>query len=128
MISQVRMAQPISLKWSTVIAISAAAVEFAVNGDVTTPLRPLITLWFLIICPGMAFIQLLQIRDHLYEVVLAVALSLVMALGVAATILYAGFWSPELILLILVGLSLVGVLCQLIRWLSARVEANIDEA
>lgn len=128
MISQVRIAQPIALKWSTIITLSAVAVEFAVNGDLTTPLRPLITLWFLIICPGMAFVQLLQIRDPLYETVLAVALSLVMSLGVAATTLYAGFWSPELILLILVGLSLVGVLCQLIRWLSARVEANIHHA
>jgi hypothetical protein len=117
----------VSLKWAAVITISSLATEVLVYSEVTMPVRPLITLWFLLICPGMAFVQLLQIRDSVNELVLAVALSLVLDLIVATAILYAGFWSPELILAILICLSLVGVLCQLFLWFRPRAGDTVGQ-
>ena len=74
-------------KWPVVITISAVAVSVLVYNDGAMPVRPWVTLWFLLFCPGMAFVQLLQIKDTLYEMVLAVALSLVLDLIVAAAVL-----------------------------------------
>ena len=117
----------LSWKWPVIITISVAAVSVLVYEGGAMPLRPWVTLWFLLFCPGMAFIQLLQIRDALYEIVLAVALSLVLDLIVAAVVLYAGLWSPELILGILLGLSSAGVLCQLYLWYGVRAKDTIGQ-
>jgi len=113
--------EEMSLKWSAAIAVSAATVEVLVHNDVANPVRPVLALWFLLICPGMAFIQLLNFRDYLYEIVLAISLSLALDLLIASALLYTGLWSPELILLILIVLSTFGVLCQLVQWMRLRV-------
>jgi len=114
--------EEMSLKWSATIAVSAATVEILAHNDVTNPLRPIVALWFLLICPGMAFVQLLDYRDTLYEFVLAVSLSLALDLIIASALLYSGLWSPELILSILIALSFIGVLCQLMQWLRVRAK------
>lgn len=117
----------LSLKWPIVVIVSAALAEALTYHDVATPLRSVITMWFLLVCPGMAFVPLLQLREFLYELVLTVALSLALALIVATAVLYAGFWSPQLILGILIGLSLVGVACQLFLWLSVRARGTVEQ-
>jgi O-antigen/teichoic acid export membrane protein len=109
--------EEMSLKWSAAIAVSAVAVEILVHNDTANPLRPILALWFLLICPGMAFVQLLNFRDFLYEIVLAVSLSLALDLIIASVLLYSGLWSPELILMVLIILSSIGVVCQLVQWL-----------
>jgi hypothetical protein len=118
--------QNLSLKWPIIITISVAAVELFVYNDVATPFRPLITFWFLLVCPGMAFVQLLRLRDALSEMVLAVALSLVLVLLTAGIMLYVGLWSPELILMLLIALCIVGVSCQLFVWI--RSHADVEQA
>jgi hypothetical protein len=117
----------VSLTWPVVITLSMAVVEILVYNDVATPLRPWITMWFLLVCPGMAYVRLLHISDAVSEFVLAVALSLVLALLSSAAVLYAGLWSPELILMLLIGLSMVGVGCQLFLWLRARTQEGIGQ-
>lgn len=119
--------QQLSLKWPAVITASVAAVEVLVYNDIASPLRPMVTLWFLLICPGMAFIQLLRLQDAVHEIVLAVALSLVLALITASAILYAGLWSPELILILLIGFSVIGVTCQLFLWLRLQHDENVGQ-
>jgi len=112
-----------SLKWSATIVVSGGTLAILAFNDVANPLRLILALWFLLICPGMAFIQLLNFRDHLYEIVLAVSLSLALDIIIASILLYSGLWSPELILLILIALSSFGVLCQLIQWLHQRTSS-----
>jgi O-antigen/teichoic acid export membrane protein len=109
-----------NLKWSTLITVTAALAILSLSTPVSLGVRPLLTIGFLLFCPGMAFIQLLQFKDLVQELVLAVALSLALDLLVAAAILYAGLWSPTLIMLILVGLSIIGVLCHLLLWYGVR--------
>lgn len=76
-------------------------------------LRPLIVLWFLLVCPGMALVRFLRLREPIAEWTLAIAVSLVLDALVASVQLYAGRWSPTLTLNILIGLCVAGALVQL---------------
>lgn len=100
--------------WPTIIFFSAVAVAAATFGNVSSPLRPLVTFWFLLVCPGMAFVRLLKLREGFAEWTLAVALSLALDALVAITLLYAGMWSPYWGLVLLIGITLVGVVIQVI--------------
>ncbi len=77
-------------------------------------LRPLIVLWFLLVCPGMALVRFLRLREPIAEWTLAIAVSLVLDALVASVQLYAGRWSPILSLSILIELCAVGALVQLL--------------
>lgn len=115
----------VNLRWSAIIVLSAAAVEAVIFQDAPAPIRPAVVLWFILFCPGIAFIQLLGLDDLAHEVILAVGLSLAIALFVAICVLYAGLWSPNLILMILVVLSQIGVLCQILLWNSRRMGRRV---
>jgi uncharacterized membrane protein len=98
--------------WPIIITLSAAVVGGFVYGDVTSPIRPIVALWFLVFCPGMALVRLLRLRDVWAEVTLATALSLALDVGVAMMLVYSGYWSPKLGLAILIGVSLLGATLQ----------------
>jgi hypothetical protein len=84
-----------------------------------------IVLWFFLLCPGMAFVRLLGIKDHLTELTLAVALSIALDLIVAETMVLSNLWSPRGALWTLVGVSICGAALQLTR-LPARPRATRD--
>ena len=98
--------------WPTVIAASALAALGVTYAGIGTPLRPLVALWFLAVCPGMALVRLLGLRDLLSELVLAIAVSLSLETIVASIMIYAGRWSPQLSLDVFVGIALVGAGAQ----------------
>jgi len=108
------------LMWPIGIVIAALAAAWLVYFDVAGPVRAVIALGFLLIGPGMAFVPLLRLQHTSYTVVSAVGLSLALDLIVAMAVLYSGFWSPVLILEILIALSLIGALCQVLLWHSTR--------
>ena len=98
--------------WPAVIIVSALAAGVLTITDSASPARPLIALWFLCVCPGMAFVRLLRLGEGLTEMTLAIALSLAMDVIVAGVLLYAGVWSPRWGLIVLIALSLVGAILQ----------------
>ncbi len=100
--------------WPTVIAVSAIGVGLVVFGNVASPIRPVIAFWFLLICPGMAFVRLLRIQDNSNELTLAVALSLAIDSVLAIVMVYARLWSPKWGLGILIGISVLGAALQVI--------------
>ncbi len=101
--------------WPAIIAVSAAATAgLAFTGN-TSPLRAVVALWFLLICPGMAFVSVLRLADILTEVALGVALSLAIDTIVASVMLYAGAWSSPRQLAIVLGITLIGLVLHLIR-------------
>lgn len=100
--------------WPAVILFSAVAVVIVVFGGVTSPLRPLVAFWFLLVCPGMAFIPLLRLTESFAEWTLAIALSLALDAIVAGTMLYAGMWSPNFGLTILISISMIGAVLQVL--------------
>ena len=80
-----------------------------------TPLRPAIVLWFFLICPGMAFVRLLGIKEHVTELTIAVALSIALDIIVSETMVLINMWSPGRALLTLVSVSIFGAALQLTR-------------
>jgi hypothetical protein len=98
--------------WPAAIGLSALAVALIVFGGVGGPARALIALWFLLVCPGMAFVRLLRVNDGAFELSLAIALSLALDAIVAGVMLYAKIWSPETALGVLIGLSCLGAVLQ----------------
>ena len=75
--------------WPPVIVLSALGASVADYADVHSPIRPLVALWFLSLCPGMAFVRLLDIEEGYVELTLAIALSLALNTAVATAMLYA---------------------------------------
>ncbi len=104
-----------------VLAATALVAGIFLIADVGTPVRPIVTLWFLLICPGMAFVRLLRLEDRLAEVTLAIAVSIALDTVVAAGMVYAKVWSPVLGLLVLAGLTLVGTALQVLDRRTAMV-------
>jgi hypothetical protein len=100
--------------WPIIIIASTIGVSLVTFGDVKSPIRPLIVMWFLFICPGMAFVRLLQLKEGFAEWTLAIALSFAMDTIVAGGMLYAGAWSPKWSLIVLVFLSLAGAMLQIV--------------
>jgi uncharacterized membrane protein len=99
--------------WPTLILISALAVGLLTMTSIASPLRPMLALWFLLVCPGMAFVRLLHLRDSLAEWTLAVALSFALDALVVEIMLYSGLWSPKWGLAVLIGLSMAGAILQI---------------
>lgn len=100
--------------WPAIIVASAASAGALVATQAHTPLRPLATIWFLFLCPGMALVRLINLRDWVAELMLGIALSVTLTGLVSGTMLYFDAWSPPLSLAILIGISLAGALAQLI--------------
>ena len=99
--------------WQAIIILSVFATALFAFLFPATPLRPVIVMWFLFICPGMMLVRFLRLNEPVVEWVLALALSLALDAIVSGIVLYAGKWSPVAILGIIIGLSLVGAIAQL---------------
>jgi hypothetical protein len=99
--------------WSPVLIMASsglAMVEAVSSG--TSPLRTLVVIWFLTVCPGLAIVGLLRLRDPWLQVALVPALSLAVDAIVGGTLSYAGLWSPAAGVLILVVISVGGALAH----------------
>jgi hypothetical protein len=62
--------------WPGVILCSAVTSGLFFYLAFASPFRLITTLWFLLVCPGMAFIRLFQFDETYYEWTLAIALSI----------------------------------------------------
>ena len=116
--------------WPAIIVASAVAICLAVMCGVLPAVRVMLTLWFLLVCPGMAVIQLLRISDRSSEFALAVACSLGIESLLATTMVYAGLWSPLSGLALLIGISVIGAILQIVvsYRLERRNEVHADES
>ena len=92
-------------RWRLVLGLSTLAAAAAVFGEVTGAVRAPVVLWFVLVCPGLAIVRLLRLREAAAELTLAVALSLALAVIVPTTLLYSGAWSPAAGLAILMAVT-----------------------
>ena len=111
--------------WPIIILVSAVGASLSVASGMGAPVRPAIVLWFFLICPGMAFVRLLGIKEHLTELTIALALSIALDVIVSETMVLSNMWSPGRALLTLVSVSIFGATLQLTR-LPARNSATRD--
>ena len=103
-----------------IITASGIAVVLATISSVPSPVRTVIAFWFLLVCPGMAFILLLDIDSPLVQVTLAIALSMALGTIVSEAMMFVNVWSPRLGLFILANVSLIGVILQGVQPMGAR--------
>jgi uncharacterized membrane protein len=108
--------------WPLIIVISAVGLGVAVIADVGSPVRPVLSFWFLFVCPGMAYVRLLQLNEPWLELTLAVSLSIALNVTVSLLMLYTNMWTPGRALVILIAFSIVGVVLQLIAPQNAKGE------
>jgi ribosomal protein L40E len=102
-----------NLLWPIILILSAIAAGLANFAFSHMALRPFIVFWFLFICPGMALVRFLRLKEPVIELTLAVALSFAFEASIAAIQLYTGRWSPAGTLGILILLCLCGATVQL---------------
>jgi hypothetical protein len=103
------------VQWPVVIIVSAAGAGLVVIGDLQSPIRPLIVFWFLLICPGMAFVQLIQVKKPLNALILAISFSVTIDTIVSVLMAFFKIWSPEWGLLGIMCLSLMGAIPRLVQ-------------
>lgn len=106
----------LNLLWPIIILLSAAAAGLVNFVFPDIAIRPIIVFWFLVVCPGMAVIRFLRLKEPVVEWTLAIALSFAIDALVASSQLYAGKWSPPVTLSIVIGISSIGALVQLVRY------------
>jgi hypothetical protein len=108
------IAKPVAgIAWPAALLASSAAVAVTTYVWTSSPARPLVTTWFLLVCPGMALVRLLPQRGALTAAVLAIATSLSLETLLAETMLEANLWSPGSTLAILLAVTIAGSLAQL---------------
>lgn len=97
-----------------VIGASAAAlgIVMAVGGQ--SLLRTAVVLWFLGVCPGLAFVGAIRLADPWLEAALTLALSFAITVLVALVTAYGFGWSPSAALAVVVTLTLAGGAAQLL--------------
>ena len=100
--------------WPGVILVSAVVAGLVFFQGIASPIRWISTLWFLLVCPGMAFARLLRLESPYYEWTLAIAMSISVDALVASLLIYTGYRSVELGLSILIALSLLGAALQIL--------------
>ncbi len=102
------------LIWPGILLLSTAAVLLAAFMGWQSPLRPIITLWFMVVCPGMALLRVFGLRLPVSGWTLAIAFSLALDTAVGIALLYAGKWSWQTGLIILASITVVSALIDLL--------------
>ena len=95
-----------------VLSIVAASLDIFVLSDGV--MHQFIIMWFLLVCPGMAVVRFFQLKEVAVEWLLALALSIAIDAFIAGILLYAGWWSPLNIFIVLISFCLIGAMMQLV--------------
>jgi hypothetical protein len=94
--------------WSAAIIGSGFLTLVMMAFDVRSLARFVVVVWFLAVCPGMAWVQLLDVRDTALRWTLAIAASLALDLLLGLAMLYFHLWAPAWGLFILVLIAGAG--------------------
>src|SRR5215210_3165247 len=100
--------------WAAILPASALVAVGFLIADIHSPLRPVVILWFLFICPGMAVVRLLALQDSLSELMLAVVISVTLTTGTALAMVYTALWSPRLGVILLAAFTLAATYLPLV--------------
>jgi len=98
--------------WPAAAAASGELLMLALVIDLGSPGRPIAALVFLSIGPGASMIPLLGLQDIAMELVLVIPLSFALVALSAAALFYAGWWSPDAQLAVVLGLCMLGLVLQ----------------
>jgi len=97
-----------------VLLFSTLAVCLTAFLDWQSPLRSIITLWFMVVCPGMALVRVFGLRLPVSSWTLAIAFSLALDSAIGIALLYSGNWSWQTGLIILASITAVSAIIDLL--------------
>jgi uncharacterized membrane protein len=98
--------------WPILIVISAILAGLLASSSFQAPVRLLFTLWFLLVCPGMAFARLFKFKEKLAEWVLAIGISIAIDVILSEIAVLDQWWSLQRMVDILVALCFTGAMLQ----------------
>ena len=104
---------PRALQAAFLIVLALVSTYLVLSGSTGVTRHVLVSV-FMLIGPGLAFMQWWNLRDYLYELVLGMALSVALATIIATAMMYTGTWSPDGGFLVLAGLSVLSSVTYLI--------------
>jgi hypothetical protein len=99
----------------------SAVVGFALGAgalaliQAPAPVRPVVVVAFALFCPGLALVRLIDLEDHLAELMLGIMLSLALDTIVSIISLYTRAWTPDGVLATLIAISVAGSAWELGR-------------
>ena len=104
-------------RWATAMVLAASGwLVLGVTITAAPPvLRSLAVFGFVFICPGLAVVRLLPLRDHLERAVLAVAIGLSLASLAAEGMAASHLLHPVLVLVSLAALCTAASAAELVR-------------
>lgn len=100
--------------WWIIIPLWGVAAWLAVFNDVNLVLRFTVVFGFLMICPGKVLTYFLPISDETSQWSVSLALSVLLNAIVSLVMIYAKVWEPQYGLLLMIGLSIIGIIAQII--------------
>ena len=103
------------LRWPLGLLYTAAIAGAVVAAGGESLPRTLIVLGFLLLCPGLALLRLAGPFGGLALVVLGLALSIALDMGVALALAYSGLWSAHVALGILIAVVVAAVAADVHR-------------
>ena len=101
------------LGWPITIIISSIVAGILAQSGPGGYLRPIVSFWFMLVCPGMAIVGLLHLKDHLIELVLSIALSISISVVLTEFMALSHLWSALAGLRILIAICLAGAALQI---------------
>ena len=111
-----------------IVALSAGCIAGVASGWVS-PVRVVLALGFLLLCPGLALAELLDIRDLAQRLAIAIGASLAIDTLLSLLLVYAGAFSIPVIVSILAALTLAALFAALVRaFVGARHDRAVDAA
>ncbi len=98
-----------NLVWPGIVAASTVVMTVVVALGLGPPIAPIIAFWFVFVCPGLPYVRLLDLREPLTEVLLAIALSLSIEAVVSLILLRGSAWTSVRMLQIVIAITVLGV-------------------
>lgn len=103
---------------TAIIVVLTAGCIIAVTTGWASPVRVVLALGFLLLCPGLALAELLEIRDLPQRLTIAVGASLALDTLLSLLLVYAGAFSITVTVSILAAVTLTALSVALVRALS----------
>jgi hypothetical protein len=114
--------------WPVLIVCSAVAVVVLAALDVVSPARTAVSVWFLAVCPGMAWARVVGFRDPATRWTVAIGASLSVELLLALAMVYGRRWSIPAALGLLAAVSVAGAMIDVLVSTPRRAQAEGDSA
>lgn len=97
------------------IGLAAILAMIAIAADWDSPVRVALALALVLLVPGLALGELLEVRDPVQRLALATGASLAIATLVATAMFYAGVYSVQAVSAVLVGLTCAALVAAVLR-------------